>query len=171
MAHPHLSTPLHTSPHPSTPLHTSPQTNKLNLSHSRPSATRDGPPHVRRTVDNTRPTFSTPFHTPYLARLGEGWWGGGGEGETGATCTHMDHIEGVRVRGQTPSNDHTPGCVVMVLTPFNSQLLLGVFRLVSRCTIIWWCDDLRATVTPELYQWESCSPGRSNQAEQVCGVD
>ena len=23
----------------------------------------------------------------------------------------------------------------------------------------------------ELYQWESCTPGRSNQAEQVCGVE
>ena len=24
---------------------------------------------------------------------------------------------------------------------------------------------------PELYQWESHTPGRSNQAEQVCGVE
>ena len=25
--------------------------------------------------------------------------------------------------------------------------------------------------SPELYQWESCTPGRSNKTEQVCGVD
>ena len=26
------------------------------------------------------------------------------------------------------------------------------------------CDGLRASVTPGLFQWESCPPGRSNQA-------